>query len=110
MIKKKVIKKKLLIDIELDNNNIPENIYWTSEKENIFKKPCKICFLYTWDEEKKILFRLDLWCKKTKIEDMKNFFYQSFLSMGKIYKKATNDKNMSLKIEKFSKNFLKNEK
>ena len=44
---------KIEISVDLDENKIPEKIFWSAEDGNIKNKESKALFLSVWDSEKK---------------------------------------------------------
>lgn len=103
------MKKQALIEINvtLDKNNIPDKIIWSAEDGGINKKETKACLISVWDQENNEALSLDLWTKKMSIYDMKHFFYQIFISLSKTYQNSIGEKNVTLFIYDFAKNFAK---
>ena len=77
MAKKNISKIELLV--ELDENKIPNKIYWTAKDGKISKKETKAALLSRWDSESRESLRIDVWTKDMPIDDMKIFFYQKKL-------------------------------
>lgn len=99
MAKKNTSKIELLI--ELDENKIPEKIYWTAKDGNISKKETKVALLSLWDSESRESLRIDLWTKDMPIDDMKMFFYQTLSAMTDTYERATQDEEMTKTMKDF---------
>ena len=76
--------------IVLDDNNLPVNINWeaTDTKD---KSECKSIMIALWDKKENNSLRIDLWTKDMLVDEMKQFFHQSLLSMGETFKKATGE-------------------
>lgn len=109
MKKKKVPNKIIKIIIRLNNKYIPKNIKWSAKDIGIFNKNCKLILILTWGKKKSL--QLNIWTKKMSIKEMQTFFYQNFIFLAKIYKKATSDKiiyNVLMKFSKIFFNILKN--
>ena len=68
---------KIEISVDLDENKIPEKIFWSAEDGNIKNKESKALFLSVWDSEKKESLRIDLWTKEMPLDEMKIFFHQT---------------------------------
>jgi gliding motility-associated protein GldC len=49
--------------------------------------------------------RIDLWTKEMMVDEMTDFFYQTFVGMADTYKRATNNEEMSADIKAFAKSF-----
>ena len=88
-------KSKIQISIELDENKIPEKIYWSASDAGIKNSETKATFISVWDPTRKESLRIDLWTKDMPLEEMKIFFYQMLNSMSMTYKRATHDEKMS---------------
>ena len=106
MIKKNT---EITIYIGLDENHIPEKISWIAQDSNNgFKDTsCKAFMLSIWNGLRMESERIDLWIKEMSISEMKNFFYQTFLSMADMYYRATSDKNLKKEIIEFAHTFAK---
>ena len=88
-------KSKIEINIELDENKIPEKILWTANDGGVFNKEAKASFLSIWDSKAKESLRIDLWTKDMPLDEMKVFFFQILSSLAKTYEKATQDEKMT---------------
>jgi gliding motility-associated protein GldC len=44
-----------------------------------------------WDEKAKNTLRMDLWTKEMSVEEMKQFFHQTLLTMADTFERATGD-------------------
>lgn len=61
--------------------------------------------LALWDAEKRNALRIDLWVKEMTVDDMNDFFFQTFLSMADTYSRATNDPALASEIKLFARDF-----
>ena len=84
-------KSKIEILVELDENKIPEKMYWSASDAGIKNSETKAAFLSVWDPERKESLRIDLWTKDMPLDEMKIFFYQILTSMSSTFKRATQD-------------------
>ncbi|XOD69027.1 MAG: gliding motility protein GldC [Flavobacteriales bacterium AspAUS03] len=102
-----MIKKKthIQIHVKLDENHVPEEIYWSAEDGGISDKSCKALMLSVWDNTKEETARMDLWTKEMPVEDMKKFFHQILISMGDTYHRATSDESTAREIRNFGQRF-----
>ena len=87
-------KSKIEICVELDENKIPEKIYWSASDAGIKNNQTKTSFLHIWDSERKESLSIDLWTKDMPLDEMKIFFYQTLSNLSDSYKRATNDEKM----------------
>ena len=92
---------KIQINVELDNNKVPEKIRWTASDGSIDNQETKAAFLSVWDSKNKESLRIDLWTKDMPLDEMKLFFYQTLLSMSSTFNIATSDEKMSQTMADF---------
>jgi len=86
---------KIELTVELDENKIPENIQWSAQDGGINDQSSKAIMLSVWDHKKKDTLRIDLWTKDMPIDEMKQFFHQTLVSMAGSFERATDDQKMS---------------
>ncbi|NGM62930.1 gliding motility protein GldC [Sphingobacterium sp. SGG-5] len=83
-------KAEIKLNIELDENNVPETIQWSStDGENQESLPAKALFLALWDSQYKNSLRIDLWTKDMPYDEMKRFFYETLQTMGDSFLRAS---------------------
>lgn len=82
---------EIKIDVELNENNLPTNINWSAEDGAIKDENASAFLLSIWDPNEKNTMKIDLWTKEMSIEEMKQFFHQSLLSMADTFEKATGE-------------------
>jgi len=94
---------KLSISVEMDENHIPESIFWESDDidENIQKK-AEAAMLFFWDKGDKNAMSLNLWTKDMSIEEMGKFYFQILMTMADSFEKATNEDQMALALRDFA--------
>jgi gliding motility-associated protein GldC len=92
---------KIEFTVELDENRVPENISWTAEDGGITNEPTKAIMLSVWDSPNKDTLRMDLWTKDMPVDEMKQFFHQTLVSMATTFERATNDDKMSATMRDF---------
>ena len=49
--------------------------------------------------------KMDLWVKDMPVEEMKNFIFQTFMSMKNTLQKSTSDQNLTNLVDDFCKEF-----
>ncbi|WOC39357.1 gliding motility protein GldC [Polaribacter sp. HL-MS24] len=91
--------------IGLDENRVPEEISWTAKEGGINAMASKAIMLSVWDHHDKDTLRMDLWTKDMPVDEMKQFFHQSLVSMAETFEKATNDEKMSATMRDFCEYF-----
>src|ERR1700743_3357781 len=86
---------EIKLTIQLDDNNVPETIVWQStDGENKEAVPVKSLMLSVWDPNYQNAMRLDLWTKDMPVDEMKTFFYQTLMTMGDSFLRATGETNI----------------
>ena len=95
------------INVKLDSNNIPEEIYWSAPDGGMKDVESKAILLSFWDSKKKETLKMDLWTKEMPIDDMKSFMLETFLSMKNSISKAIGDKNLVNLVDDFCIEFEK---
>ena len=81
--------------VELDENRVPEKLFWTAQDGGIELSESKAIMLNVWDHKTKESMRIDLWTKDMPVDEMKIFFHQTLVAMADTFKRATNDEKMS---------------
>jgi len=100
MVKKKQAKINILV--ELDQNKIPEKLTWSAPDGGVVNKISKAIFLSIWDHKNKESLSIDLWTKEMPLDEMNEFFYQSILTMGEAFYRATENNKIKDLMKKFS--------
>ncbi|OBQ57399.1 gliding motility protein GldC [Tamlana sp. s12] len=94
-------KSRIELNVELDENRIPETLHWTAEDGGITNEEAKAMMLAVWDAKAKEALRIDLWTKDMPVDDMKVFFHQTLVSMSDTFYRATQDEKMSATMKDF---------
>ena len=89
-------------NVHLDENKIPEKLEWSAEDGGVNKEETKAFFISVWDHKKKETLKMDLWTKEMPLDEMKQFFHQTLLSMSDTFERATNDEKMTATIRDFA--------
>ena len=97
------IKKQapITINVSLDENKIPESIRWSAPDGGFENQDAMAMLLTFWDGKNKESLRMDLWVKEMPLDEMKQFFHQSLVSMTHTFQKATQDEKMTLTMNDF---------
>lgn len=94
------------IDVKMDGDNVPELISWNATDTTVDKaQKAKAMMLAFWDSTDKTALRIDLWTKDMMVDEMADFFYQSFMTMAETYHRATKNDELVNDIKKFAKDF-----
>ncbi len=92
---------EIKIDIELDENRIPEQLKWTAKDGGVENEETKALLLSVWDSKNKESLRIDLWTKDMPVDEMKIFFHQTLVSMSDTFHRATQDDKMTATMKDF---------
>jgi len=88
-------KSEIKIDIITNENNVPTAINWSAEDGGVENAEAKAMILALWDKTEQNAMRIDLWNDQMSVEEMKQFFHQTLLTMADTLERATGEKNMS---------------
>jgi len=92
---------KIEINVGLDENKVPEKLHWTAQDSDVKDQEAKAVILAVWDEKSKDTLRMDLWTKDMGIDEMKQFFHQTLVSMADTFERSTNDTKMTATMKDF---------
>lgn len=87
-------KESINIEIELDENNIPEKLSWKAS-QNATGSEVKAMILSVWDSSEQNAMRIDLWNKEMGVDEMKQFVHQTILTLADSFERATGEKPMA---------------
>lgn len=89
---KKIIKtSEIKINVGVNENNVPMRILWNATDGNVENAESKGMFLSMWDPNQKNTLKIDLWTDDLSIEEMKQFFHQTLVTMADTFEKATGE-------------------
>ncbi len=92
----KIVKKsEIKVNIGLNENKLPLEMKWTATDGNVVDQEAKAMFLSLWDPKEKNTMKIDLWTKDLTVDEMKQFFHQTLLTMADTFENATGEKNIS---------------
>lgn len=94
------------IDVQLDSEKVPQQIVWeASDSTADMAQRAKAMMLSFWDGTDKTALRIDLWTKEMMVDEMADFFYQTFMTMADTYHRATRQNELVEDIKAFAKTF-----
>src|SRR6185369_1150496 len=101
-------KSIISIEVETDNNHIPQNISWhASDTTADAAQKARAMMLSFWDGAEKTAMRIDLWTKDMMVDEMADFYYQTIMTMADTYGRATNHAELVEEMKNFAKEFYK---
>ena len=92
---------KIELNVELDENRVPEKIHWSAQDGGISNEEAKALMLAVWDAKTQETLRIDLWTKDMPVDEMKVFFHQTLVAMSDTFHRATQDDKMSATMKDF---------
>lgn len=100
------MKSTITIDVELDESRVPQNIQWkATESTADVPQQAKAMMLGLWDGAEKTALRIDLWTQKMMIDEMADFYYQTFITMADTFERATKQTELTDEMKNFAKSF-----
>ncbi len=89
---KKITKtSEISINVGLNENNVPVRMLWNASDGNVQNAEARSMMLSMWDPIQKNTLKIDLWTEEMSIEEMKQFFHQTLLTMADTFEKATGE-------------------
>src|SRR5215218_10180461 len=99
-------KSNIVIGVELDENRIPQSIEWSAtDSTGSNPQPAKAVMLSLWDGAEKTALRIDLWTQKMMVDEMADFYYQTFMTMADTLERSTKQKELVGEMKNFAKQF-----
>ncbi len=97
----KIIKSKIEINVELDENRVPEKLNWSAQDGGVSNEEAKAVMLSVWDSKAQETLKIDLWTKDMPVDEMKLFFHQTLVTMSDSFFRATQDEKMTATMKDF---------
>ena len=98
----------IVLKIKLDEQRMPDEIEWTAADGGVNEpQSAKAFLLGLWDGAEKTAVRIDLWTQKMEVNEMNDFYYQTFYGMAETYLRATNNTVLAEELKAFAREFLK---
>ncbi len=85
---------EIKIQIGLDENKLPVEMKWDAPDGDVKDEHAKALMLSLWNGEEKNTMKMDMWVKEMSIEEMKQFFHQTLLTMADTFERATGETNI----------------
>ena len=98
-------RSQITLDVELDENHIPEVMTWNAQDGGVEKEETKAVMISVWDDKASEALRIDLWTKEMPVDQMKMFMHQIFVGMGNTYQRATGDDDVAQWLEQMAEDF-----
>ncbi|WP_431158978.1 gliding motility protein GldC [Winogradskyella poriferorum] len=97
----KTLTSKIELNVELDENRVPEKLNWSAEDGGVSNEEAKAIMLSVWDSKAQETLKIDLWTKDMPVDEMKLFFHQTLVTMSDTFLRATQDEKMTATMRDF---------
>ncbi len=100
------MKSTITVEVTVDKDKVPDQIKWsaTDSTADMLQK-AKATMLSFWDGEEKSALRIDLWTKEMMVDEMADFYYQTFMGMADTFERATHMQPLVADMKAFAKAF-----
>lgn len=98
-------KTQITIDVELDENHVPETITWNAQDGGIEKQATKATMISVWDDKTMEALRIDLWTKDMPLDQMKIFIHQILISLSHTYQRASGEDDVAKWMQQMAEEF-----
>ncbi len=82
---------EIKINVGMNENNVPMRMLWSASDGEVENQEARAMLLSIWDPKDKSTLKIDLWTDEMSIEEMKQFFHQTLLTMSDTFEKATGE-------------------
>jgi gliding motility-associated protein GldC len=101
-----MIKSSISIDVTLDDQRVPESIEWKATESTADRpQQARAMMLSLWDGQEKTALRIDLWTQKMMVDEMADFYYQTFMTMADTFDRATKQAELVDEMKAFAQRF-----
>ena len=91
----KIVKtSEISVKVGLNANNLPIGMKWSASDGGVENEAAKAMLLSLWDPNQKNTMKIDLWTKDMSVEEMKQFFHQTILTLADTFERATGEHNI----------------
>ena len=93
------------LSVTRDDDAIQDIAWMADDAPEPGEQHAKAMFLALWDADARNALRIDLWTRDLTVDDMNDFLFQTLLTLGDTYAKATGDKALMSDIKIFAREF-----
>lgn len=95
-------KSVISIEVELDENKVPEKIEWTAASpDGPVKRESKAMLLSFFDKETLETFKIDLWTNKMQVAEMDRMMFHTLKALSETYFNATKNEELANQMRSF---------
>lgn len=92
-------KSEIKIEVDLDEQNVPERLFWEASESPESGSEIKALALSLWDGKGEGTLKIDLWTKEMEVTEMKRFFIETISGMADTIRNATQDELMAMDMQ-----------
>lgn len=101
-------KSTITVEVVLDDQKVPQEINWRATDSTAEEaQQAKAMMVSFWDSAEKAALRIDLWTKQMMVDEMADFYYQTFMTMADTFQRATKNTELVGDIKNFAADFYK---
>lgn len=101
-------KSTITLDVQLSADKMPESITWSATQSDANKpQDARAMLLGLWDAQEKSALRIDIWTTKMMMDEMNDFFFQTFMGLADTYGRANKNDEIVKDIREFANQFYK---
>lgn len=95
-------------EVTTDEQKMPTKIRWQAPEGGMPEmQEAKAMLLSLWDGNEKASMRIDLWTKEMMVDEMNDFYFQTFMGLAESFSNATSNPGLANEIKEFAKKFHK---
>ena len=99
---------KITIDVLLDPQKVPQQINWSATDSTADEpQKARAMMVNFWDPQDKAALRIDLWTKEMMVDEMADFYFQTFMGMADTFQRSTGQTALVNDLKNFAQEFYK---
>jgi gliding motility-associated protein GldC len=99
---------RITIDVELDANKVPQKIGWDATDSTADERQlARAMMINFWDPTDKAALRIDLWTKDMMVDEMADFYFQTFMGMADTFQRSTGQTEIVKDMKEYAQGFYK---
>jgi gliding motility-associated protein GldC len=101
-------KSTITVEVILDDQKVPQEINWRATDSTADEaQQARAMMVSFWDSAEKAALRIDLWTKQMMVDEMADFYYQTFMTMADTFHRATKNTELVGDMKTFAADFYK---
>lgn len=101
-------KSTITVEVVLDDQKVPQEINWRATDSTADEaQQARAMMVSFWDSAEKAALRIDLWTKQMMVDEMADFYYQTFMTMADTFHRATKNTELVGDMKTFAADFYK---